>query len=67
MLTIVKQSYLPYLLLTIIGSLMEGICFILVNGFYVTHVLKVCIYIYFLYIKYIPYSGKVWQAESLAN
>ena len=45
MLAIVKQSYLPYLLLAMIGSFMEGISFCLVNGFYVTHVLKVRMYL----------------------
>ena len=45
MLAIVKQSYLPYLLLAMIGSFMEGMSLCLINGFYVTHILKVCSYL----------------------
>ena len=45
MLAVVKQSYLPYLLLAMIGSFMEGMSFSLINGFYVTHILKVCTYL----------------------
>ena len=45
MLTIIKQSYLPYLVLTMIGSFFEGLGFCFFIGFYVTGILKVHIYI----------------------
>ena len=41
MLAIVKQSKLLYLLIAIVGSLMEGFAFCMIIGFYVTNVLKV--------------------------
>ena len=46
MLTIVKQSNLPYLLIAMISSFLEGITFTLIVGFYVTGALRVCIYVF---------------------
>ena len=45
MLTIVKQSNLPYLLVAMISSFLEGITFTLIVGFYVTGALRVCTYV----------------------
>ena len=45
MLTIVKQSNLPYLLVAMISSFLEGITFTLIIGFYVTGALRVCTYL----------------------